>query len=220
MGNDAAIPTTPQNPSFGPVAQHLIKEREALLGLIEDLKNRPPTSMTVALAVEYDTRAKSFEAEGGKACELPIAHYHREHKKWTTFRAKLLEPVAALRNLCGRIISDYKLAELKKLQETPAPAERSEITERVDQVLSGVSMTPAWRAIESDIDLLKLARHIVEHPELAFLLPTADKWTGDINRYAGRLMKGKIGNPGEAVEFLPGVKIECSMVKGNRNRDE
>ena len=219
MSNEITIPE-PLQKQVGPLAQRYADEREALFKLTDDLKAREMSPMTVALAVETDTRAKAFGEQVTSAFEPMVTVAFKTHKALTTIRGKIVEPVAVLRNLCGRIISDYKLAELKKLQETPAPAERSEITERTDQVLSGVSMTPAWRAIESDIDLLKLARHIVEHPELAFLLPTADKWTGDINRYAGRMMKGKIGNPGEAVEFLPGVKIECSMVKGNRNRDE
>ena len=205
MSAEIAIPE-PLQKTVGPLAQRYAEEREALFKLIDDLKMRELTPMTVQLAVEADTRAKAFSESVAGAFEPMVTVAFKTHKALTTIRGKIVQPVMGLRALCSRIISEYKMAELRKLQEMPAPAARAEIAEQADQILAGVSLTQTWEGEVENFN--KFVDHIAKHHELLFLLLPVQ---GDLNRYISR-MKGKVD--------IPGVKVIERMIKRNRNSDE
>ncbi len=204
MTNEITIPE-PLQKQVGPVAQRFAKERQALFELFADLGTRDLTPMTVALAVEADTRAKTFDEDAAKAFGPMTTVAFQTHRSLTAIRGRVVEPVAPLRALCGRIISYYKLAELKKEQEAQAPAERAEIAEKSQAVLGGVSLTRTW---EGEVqDFAAFVDFIAAHHELLFLLLPVQ---GDLNRYLAR-MKGKVA--------IPGVKVIERMIKHNRNSE-
>lgn len=192
--------TAPSGPVKAPgIIDKLLLERAELDAAAKQLSAREVSPLSVALAIEYDTRAKKFESEASKACELPIAFYHKLHREWTGYRNRLLAPAVELRAVARRLIQRF--AEQQRKDHPADPADRAIAAERVADVMEGVSMTKTW--VPTVTDLRKLVAHIDEHPELIFLLRVDEPALKDYTRR----MRGNLA--------LPGVTVEEKLIPRN-----